>query len=132
MPARVPNMGEVLALRALVNNISPQNLVLRLFINDAIPAETDEAATYTEASGFGYEAIKLRGSLWRFVEGQASAASYPLQSFRFTGAIGNIYGFYLTQVVSGSLVCAERFTDGPYDIQNANDKIEVLVTIAME
>lgn len=51
MALLVPNNGEGDMLSFIVNKSTPENLVLRLFTNNITPAETDTAATYTEASG---------------------------------------------------------------------------------
>lgn len=121
----IPNNGEGIALKALVNNTAPQDLVLRLFTNNITPAETDTAVTYTEAAGGGYAAKSLGGAGWTITEGAPSNAAFAQQSFNFTGVVGNVYGYYYTQVTSGVLVAAERFTDGPYNIQNNGDVIRI-------
>lgn len=132
MPLVVPNHGEGDALRYLVNNAAPQDLVLRLFTNNVTPAETDTAATYTEASGNGYASLTLAGASWSITEGAPSFASYAQQTFAFTGALGNVYGYYLTRATSGRVAWAERFTDAPYNIQNNGDSIKVTPRIEGE
>lgn len=125
MPVVFPNVGEGIALKALVNNAAPQDLVLRLYSNNITPAETDTAATYTEATGGGYAAKSLAGASWTITEGAPSFAGFAQQSWVFTAAIGNLYGYYYTQTTSGLLVAAERFPDGPYNIANVNDEVRV-------
>lgn len=125
MPLLVPNNGEGDALAYMVNKAAPQDLVLRLFTNNITPAETDVAATYTEATGFGYAAITLTGATWTVTEGAPGNASYPQQTFTFTGALGNVYGYYLTRVTSGRIAWAERFSDGPYNVVNNGDTIKI-------
>lgn len=66
-----PNVGEGIALKALVNHTPPQNLSLRLFSNNITPAETDTAATFTEATGGGYAPKALAGASWVVTEGRA-------------------------------------------------------------
>jgi hypothetical protein len=124
----VPNDGEVDALSYYVNKSAPQDLVLRLFTNNITPAETDVAATYTEAAGGGYASITLTGASWTVTGGAPSDASYAQQTFTFTGVLtGNasVYGYYLTRVTSGKIAHAERFSDGPYAIANNGDAIKV-------
>lgn len=121
----VPNNGEGDFLSYFVNKSSPENLVLRLFTNNITPAETDTAATYTEASGFGYAAITLTGASWTVTEGAPSNASFAQQTFTFTGALGNVYGYHCTRVTSGRIAYSERFTDGPYNIANNGDQIKI-------
>jgi len=128
----VPNQGEQIALEALLNKTAPQNLVLRLYTNDVTPGETDTEAAYTEASGDGYAAENLTASSWVVTPGAPTSAAYPQVTFTFTGALGNVYGYYLTQAVSGKLVYAERFSDGPYAIANNGDQIKVTPTITCD
>jgi hypothetical protein len=122
----LPNVGEGRVLRDMVTN---ENFTLKLFTNNITPAETDTAGTYTEASGNGYAAKTLTntvtGGTWVITEGAPSFVTYAQQTFVFTGALGNVYGYYVVGAVSGTLRWAERFTDGPYNIQNNGDEIKV-------
>jgi hypothetical protein len=132
MSLLVPNQGESIALKALLNHTAPQNLVLRLYTNNKTPAETDTEADYTQASGSGYSAITLTGSSWTVTPGAPTSAAYAQQSFTFTGALGNVYGYYLTQASSGLLVYAERFASAPINIQNNGEKINITPTITCD
>lgn len=129
MPLVFPDVGENLALEMITNKTAPQNLVLRLYQSNTTPAEADTAATYTEATFTGYAAITLTGASW----GAASAGSisYAQQTFTSsaTQTTQNIYGYYLTQVTSGTLVYAERFSDAPNAITNNGDNIKITPTI---
>lgn len=131
MALLLPNQGEGIALEALVNKTAPQNLVLRLYKSNTTPGETDTEATYTEADFTGYSAVTLTGSSWTTGTG---TVSYAQQTF--TSSAGsqnqNVYGYYLTQVTSGKLVWAERFSDGPYNIVNNGDEIKVTPTISAD
>lgn len=123
------NKGEKIVLEALVNKTPGQNLVLRLFTNNKTPAEGDAASDYTEAAGFGYSPITLTGSNWGAAsEGDPSSIAHPEQTFAFNGALGNVYGYFLTQVTSGLFVLAELFPGGPINAQ-ANVEIAVTPTI---
>ena len=127
MPLVFPDAGENIVLEALVNKTAPQNLVLRLYTSNTTPGESDTAGTYTEATGSGYSAITLTGASWGSASG--GSISYAQQTFTFTGALGNVYGYYMTQASSGTLVYAERFSDGPYNIANNGDQIKITPTI---
>jgi hypothetical protein len=122
-----PDVGENIVLEALVNKTAPQNLILRLYTSNTTPGEADTAGTYTEATGNGYSAITLTGASWGTASGGSIA--YAQQTFTFTGNLGNVYGYYMTQATSGTLVFAERFTDGPYNIVNNGDQIKITPTI---
>jgi hypothetical protein len=127
MPLVFPDAGENIVLEALVNKTAPQNLVLRLYTSNTTPGESDTAGTYTEATGNGYSAITLTGASWGAASG--GSISYAQQTFTFSGALGNVYGYYMTQASSGTLVYAERFSDGPYNIANNGDQIKITPTI---
>ena len=133
MTLLVPNNGEGDALEYFVNRAAPQNLVLRLFTNNITPAETDVASSYTEASGSGYAAATLTGASWGAPsEGAPSSIAYPQQTFTFTGALGNVYGYYMTRATSGRIALAERFSDGPYNIANNGDQIKITPQITAD
>lgn len=128
----VPNQGEQIALEAFVGKTAGQNLVLRLYTNDVTPGETNTEATYTEASGNGYAAITLTAANWTVTPGAPTEAAYAEQTFTFTGALGDVYGYYFTQVTSGKLVWAERFTGAPFNIANNGDQIKITPKITLE
>jgi hypothetical protein len=127
MTLRIPNAAEVIALKALLNHTAGQNQVLRLYTNDKTPAESDVAGDYTEATFSGYATKALTGSSWNFTEGNPSVADYAQQTFTSNAGSQNqnVYGYYITQSVSGALIWAERFTDGPYNVNNNGDEVRV-------
>ena len=119
MTLRVPTNSAVRMLKAIVNHTAPEDLVLKLFTNDGVMPST-------EASGFGYAPRSLSGRSWQFVEGEPSHASHPEETFTFTGNLGQVYGYFLVQEISGEVLWSERFTDGPYNIVNNGDKIRIV------
>lgn len=127
MTLLVPNNGEGDILAYTVNKSAPENLVLRVFTNNITPAETDTAATYTEAAFTGYSAITLTGANWTITEGAPSNAAYPQQTFTSSAGSQSVscYGYYLTRATSGRIAWAERFSDGPYTIVNNGDDFKV-------
>ena len=112
---------------ASLSDQSPRNLVLKLFTSNTTPAESDipSATAYFEPYGIGntnaygyspttgYPAcvnnrsdqsytsqygILLNGSRWAINQvGGGTTATYPEQTFTFTGAAGNIYGYHVTR-----------------------------------
>lgn len=75
-----------------------KNLTLKLFTNNIVPAKTDVAATYTEASGGGYAAKTLTKGSWTVNDGPPANVTYAAQTFTFTGALdggATIYGYYV-------------------------------------
>ena len=127
MALRVTDEGEVIALKALLNHTAGQNLVLKLYQNNITPADTDTAATYTECTFTGYVNLTLTGASWTVTPGAPAVASYAQQTFTSSAdqAAQNAYGYFLTQLGSGTLVYAERFTGAPFVIQNNGDNIKV-------
>ena len=115
-----------------LNKTASQDLVLRLYTSNTTPAEGDTDSTYTEASGSGYSAANLTAASWTVTGGSPTTAAYPEITFTFTGALGNVYGYYVTQTSSGILMWAERFTSGPFNIQNNGDQIKITPQITLE
>lgn len=127
MTLRVPNVGEVVALKNLLNHTAPENQVLKLFKSNTTPADTDTASTYTEADFTGYSNKNLTGTSWTVTSGDPTVADYAQQTFTSTAGSQNqsVYGYFIVQATSGILLWAERFTDGPYVIVNNGDEIRV-------
>lgn len=129
MALLVPDEGENAILEMITNKTAPQNLVLRLFQSNTTPAETDTAATYTEATFSGYAAITLTGASW----GTPSAGSIAFAQQTFThngGGVSNaIYGYYVTQATSGKLIFAERDATAPVTIANNGETIKITPTL---
>jgi hypothetical protein len=112
---------------ASLTDQSPRNLVLKLFTSNTTPTETDvpSPTSYFEPYGIGntnaygfspttgypfcvdnrtdqtYEdqtGILLNGSRWRINQvGSGTTASYPEQTFTFTGDAGDVFGYYVTR-----------------------------------
>ena len=106
---------------------SPRNLVLKLFTSNTTPAEADvpsstayfepygigntNAYGYAPTTGYPYcvnnrtdqsytsqTGILLNGSRWVINQvGSGTTATYPEQTFTFTGAAGSVYGYYVTR-----------------------------------
>lgn len=88
-----------------------EDLYLRLYSNNVVPAETDTAATFTQVVGGGYAAKLLAIAGWTTSVGSPSFASFAQQLFAFTGpttGVATIYGYYVVNA-AGLLYWAERF-----------------------
>lgn len=111
MPLLVPNVGEVIVLNNFLNKVAPENQTLKLYVNNITPAESDTAATYTEATGGGYASKSLTGASWTVTGGAPTNAVTAQQTYTFTGALTTnpiIYGYFVIQTTSGILMWAER------------------------
>lgn len=120
----VPQVGELIFLKAGLNNTAGQDQTLKLFATNVTPSETDTASTYTEAAGGGYASKSLAGSSWSFTSATPSYASYAQQTWTFTGPLTTnptVYGYYVVQVTSGTLIWAEAFSS--FTPQNNGDQI---------
>lgn len=122
-----PNEGAQEALRRWLNYSATGDVKLHLFKSNTTPGETDTVATYTEATFTGYAAVTLTGASWTVTNADPASASYAKQTF--TSSAGsqneNVYGYYVTNSGGTILMWAERFSDGPYNVVNNGDKIEV-------
>lgn len=128
MAINVPDVGENLALEMIVNKTAPQNLVLKLYSNNITPSDTDTAGTYTECTFTGYAAITLTGASWGAASGGSIA--YAQQTFTCSGAGSeNVYGYYVVQVSSGTLLYSERGTGVPFVITTVGDNVKITPTI---
>lgn len=132
MTLLVPNVSEVIIMENFLNKQAPQDLRLKLYSSDTTPSETDTAATYTEVVGGGYSDEALVAASWTVIGGNPTQATYPEVTFTFTGAAGNIYGYYVVQEVSGEIMWSERFTNAPLNIQNNGDEIRITLQITLE
>jgi hypothetical protein len=105
--------------------------VLRLYSYNQTPAKTDVAGDYTEVSGNGYAAETLTPADWILTPGDPSSAAYPQVTFAFSGAAGNVYGYYVTRATTGDLMFANRFSNAPINIANNGDEIRITLTITL-
>lgn len=123
----VPEVGEVIALKAFLNALAGQDQTLKLFATNVTPSETDTAGTYTEAAGGGYASKSLTGTSWSFTAATPSFAQYAQQTYTFTGALTTnptIYGYYVVQATAGTLLWAEAFAA----FTPANNGDQILLT----
>lgn len=128
MAQKIPDLSEVKALQAW---LELEDLDLKLFKNNHVPADTDTAADYTEANFTGYAAEPLVMGSWVYTPGSPSTAVYG--DVVYTSSAGSqsqiVYGYYVVQRISGDLMFAERFDDNdpeaPYTIVNVGDTITV-------
>lgn len=134
MTLLVPDAGESLALQNFLNKAAPQDQKFVLFKSNTTPAETDTTATYTAADFTGYADAALTGANWTISGTAPTSAGYAQQTFTSSAdqTAQNVYGYLVKQTTSGTLMWAERFTNGPYVIANNGDAIKVTPTITMD
>ena len=132
MAFATPDVGELLLLRYMLNNITPDNARLHLFANNITPSENDVLGTYTEVSAAGYGTISLTGSQWTFsTSGGTTAATFATCNFTFTTA-ATVYGWYMTNNGSSSLIMSESFSTGPVIMPNTGGTLPIDPVIILE
>jgi hypothetical protein len=113
MATYFPDASELTLLTHLLKTTSPPALTLRLFQSNTTASSSTVVSDLTEANFDGYSAAVLTRSSWgdpSTVSGSA-VATYGTATTWTCGATGNtIYGFYLTENTSDSLVYVERFS----------------------
>lgn len=133
---QMADSGTDMMLKAVFNNVWPaggKNLTLKLFCNNATPADTSTAGTFTECTGGSYAAKTLTNGSW--TESQQSGISqvlYADQTWTFSGALttnGTIYGWFIVDA-DGNLTCAEAFGT-TFTPANNNDQLTVTPKIQM-
>lgn len=122
-----PTVGENKLLEFMLGVATPGNQVLRLFVNDVTPADGDTHTSYTEMSTLGYAAKTLTKTNWVVAQASGEAeGSYAMQTFTFTaGAVVSVYGYYVTDTTTGTLLWAERFASFK-EVQFDGDTIKVI------
>lgn len=86
------------------------SLTLRLYKNDKVPLDTDDAGDYTEADFTGYDPIPLDSWGNAYLNaGNIAEINEIVRTFEQTGTAVTclVYGYYVTDV-DGDLVWAER------------------------
>lgn len=133
MALLVPDVGEVELLSRMLNKNAPADVVLRLYTNNRTPAEADTVASYTESTGTGYSAITLTGASWTVATAAGTTTGeYAQQTFTYTGAEANIYGYYVTDATPTDLLWAEIFSDGPYSIPAGGGSVKITPKIELD
>jgi hypothetical protein len=86
------------------------------------------------ANGLGYTTggISLTPGSWSVISGNPSQAEHTEVTWTFSGAAGNVYGYYVTRDIGGELLWAERFTNGPFNITTNGDEIKITPRLTLE
>ena len=123
MAGLVPNAGEEIALDRFLKT---SDETLKLYVNDYTPVEGSVAGDFTEMSTQGYAAKTLTAASW-------SSGAYAQQTWTFDGTGGStiVYGYFVIDAGSGTIMFAERFGTPP-TIVNNGDQIKVTPTITAD
>lgn len=124
--------GEVQILNVLFGKTAAETLSVRLFVNDYIPVEASTLSSFVEASTYGYTPLTVSASSWTLTAGDPTYGTTPELMFPFSGPAGNMYGYFVVGTTSGKVYWAERFGNGPINIQNVNDRAIVPLKYGLE
>jgi hypothetical protein len=121
----IPNEGETQLLTDLLGGGALENWTLKLFTSATTPAETDTAATYTEATFTGYSAKTLTRSIgastWNTPASGAPTNAWSAEAAVAESVYGSaaqswsatsaqtIQGYILVGATSTKLIGAEKF-----------------------
>ena len=122
-----PAVGESLVLNAILNKVAGQDQTLKLFKSNTTPANSDVAGTYTECTFTGYSSKSLTAANWTVTNGNPSSAAYgSAQQFTYSGSVASdtVYGYYVIQAGSGTLLYAERDA-APFTVSTNGDIYQV-------
>lgn len=135
----VPREGAATALHVLLSHsLVPEALLLKLFTNNRWPTLADTVESFREAEFFGYAPIRLEPTRWTIsayapAMSPETVAEHEPQTFGSSSrqmATHFLYGYYLVGAASARCYWAERFTDGPYPIARAGERITVTPRLA--
>jgi len=129
----VPDDAEYRMLEILLNQVPADDPRLKLYDNDLTPSENTTYASITECEGHGYADYQVTGDSWGIATDATGVteASFPQRNFVFTGAQGNVYGYFVTNNAGTGLLWVERFSDGPYNIPAGGGTIKVTPKIRL-
>ena len=128
MSLLVPNVGETLMLKLILNNATQGDVKLHLYSDDITPAESDTVSSYTLVTDPA--AKTLTGSSWNTTS-IAGTASYAQQTFTYSGS-GTAYGYVVTDNAGTTLLWSEKFSDGPYTIPSGGGTIKITPVISLD
>ena len=135
MALLVPNVGEERIAKLFTNSVATtgENLKIRLFKSNTTPTSTMTLTDYTEATFTGYASVAATSASWTITPGApTSATQTAATTFTCSAATSEaIYGYYLSQENSSTLMWSERFSDGPYTLTNNGDKIILTAAITV-
>lgn len=132
MPLIIPTASENKLLEFLLGFATPGNQILRLYVNNITPGDTDVAATYTEMSTHSYAAKTLTKASWVIAQNAGvGEGSFAQQIYTFTVApVVTVYGYYVTDSTTGLLLWSERFSS-PKPVEFGGDQILITPKITL-
>ena len=117
MPPILTYTGRDYLLDKIVNKNIQMDSMLHLYTNNLIPTKKNTINEYSEPVISSYTPRILYG-IWWDSKGKIKRTVEIDVTFEFSNKIGNVYGYFVSE--NGILLWAERFTDGPYDVEQGD------------
>lgn len=112
------NMGEIDILSYFVNKSTPENIKVKLFVNNMIPKKDYTVHNFIELNPGFYDDVLLDPKNWEVKYGkientdiETNILHYPNVLFNVNGYVGKIYGYYGVGVSSGKLKFYSAFNE---------------------
>ena len=103
-----------------VRQVVGQAASVHLFSNKRTPTRHDGVSDFIEVDGGGYQALALDPSKWVVEDADGgSKGTYPMHTWRFSGAAGYVYGYFVADK-NGKLLWAEML-NGAFLAANPGD-----------
>ena len=120
--------GRDYLLDKIVNKNIQMDSMLHLYTNDVTPKNNDTIEKFIEPVIASYSPRILYG-IWWDSKGKIKRTTEIDVTFEFSNKIGNVYGYFVSE--NGVLLWAERFEDGPYEVQQ-NDIVKINQVVSLE
>lgn len=129
-----PDVGEIQLLQYMLNNEAATDVVMKLYVSDTTPAESDVLGTYSgdEPVDVAYTPITLAGSAWTFTTiAGVSAGTFAQSTFSFS-TTNVLHGYFVTDNGGTELLWVERFDAAPFNIPSGGGTIAIDPRIELE
>lgn len=130
------NMGEIDILSYFVNKSTPENIKVKLFVNNMIPKKDYTVHNFIELNPGFYDDVLLNPDNWQVQLAQLeniqmNVITYTDILFNVKGYVGKIYGYYGIGVTSGKLKFYSAF-DKPYDINVEGASLKTTINLIIK
>jgi phage baseplate assembly protein gpV len=129
--AQLPYHGEKNIFDRVLGKDTVNNYIAHLYSNARTPAKADTVNQYTEVTGGGYAEIELVAGDWTVSYASGTTKMTATVNFVMTGAVAQIYGYYLTDNTGTILVHAEIFDDAPISSPGGGSTVTVNIEIQL-
>lgn len=130
---QVTKLGREYFQKCSLNKITPEDLVVRLFMNDYTPVDASVLSDFTQATFTGYAQVTTVPATWVITTPGDVIGTYPIIEFISSAGGQNqtIYGVYLATASTNVIIAAARYSAPQIarPIVNLGDKKTVATTI---